>query len=165
MSERYVERERERTGDEILDHEHVGQRTHRANLVILGDFGQTRQTVLSFDVHRTRTANTLTARSTILKIRLSLPSERKSRILLVLDLEQSIQHHGSTTARYTEYIPLLVQINNVFLIVRLDVLIRVVSEDREQLVRWLFHELKPEAYTLFCSPPSFNPVANEAEKT
>ena len=64
-----------------------------------------------------------------------------------------------------EYISLLVQINNVFLIVRLDVLIRVVSEDREQLVRWLFHELKPEVLTLFCSPPSFNPVANEAEKT
>ena len=64
-----------------------------------------------------------------------------------------------------EYISLLVQINNVFLIVRLDVLIRVVSEDREQLVRRLFYEPKPEVYTLFCPSPSFNPVANEAEKT
>ena len=89
------------TGDEILDDEHVGERTHRANLIVLGDLSQTSQTVLAVNVHGTRTANTLTARSTVLKIRLSLPSKRKSRILLVLDLEQSIQHHGSTTTRYT----------------------------------------------------------------
>ena len=119
MSERYVERERERTGDEILDHEHVGQRTHRANLVILGDFGQTRQTVLAVDVHRKRTANTLTARSTILKIRLSLPSERESRILLILDLEQSIQHHGSTTANIEKITFLLSDINYIALIMGL----------------------------------------------
>ena len=97
----------------------MGQRTHRANLVILGDLGQTRQTILSVDVHRTRTANTLTARSTILKIRLSLPSERKSRILLVLDLEQSIQHHGSTTANIGKITFLLSDINYIALIMGL----------------------------------------------
>ena len=107
------------TGDEILDDEHVGERTHRANLIVLGDLSQTSQTVLAVNVHGTRTANTLTARSTVLKIRLSLPSKRKSRILLVLDLEQSIQHHGSTTANKEKVTFLLHEINYIALIMGL----------------------------------------------
>ena len=87
MSEHYVERERERTGDEILDHEHVGQRTHRHGVRAGSDLGKAGKTVLAVDVHGARTANTLTARS----------SKSKGRVNLVLDLEKSIQHHGTTT--------------------------------------------------------------------
>ena len=87
MSERYVERERERTGDEILDHEHVGQRTHRHGVRAGSDLGKAGKTVLAVDVHGARTANTLTARS----------SKSKGRVNLVLDLEKSIQNHGTTT--------------------------------------------------------------------
>ena len=119
MSERYVERERERTGDEILDHEHVGQRTHRAGIRILGDLCKTRQTVLAVDVHGARTANTLTARSTLNKSANRSPSERESRILLILDLEQSIQHHGSTTANIGKITFLLSDINYIALIMGL----------------------------------------------
>ena len=73
------------------------KRADRANLVVLGDLCQTSQTVLAVDVHGARTANTLTARSTITHTEHVLPSKHKSGVLLVLDLEQSVQHHGSTT--------------------------------------------------------------------
>ena len=95
MSDRHTHPKQ--TCNQILDHVHVGKRTDRANLVVLGNLCQTRQTILSIDVHRTRTANTLTARSTTQTTQTNKPSESKSRILLVLDLKQSIQHHGSTT--------------------------------------------------------------------
>ena len=88
------------TGYQILDHVQVGKRTHCANLVVLRDFSQTGQTVLAVDVHGARTANTLTARSTIRPIRSVLPSKHKSGVLLVLNLEQSIQDHGTTTILY-----------------------------------------------------------------
>lgn len=107
------------TGDEILDDEHVGERTHRANLIVLGDLSQTSQTVLAVNVHGTRTANTLTARSTLKKNTNRSPSKCKSRILLVLDLEQSIQHHGSTTANKEKVTFLLHEINYIALIMGL----------------------------------------------
>ena len=119
MSERYVERERERTGDEILDHEHVGQRTHRHGVRAGSDLGKAGKTVLAVDVHGARTANTLTARSTLNKSANRSPSERESRILLILDLEQSIQHHGSTTANIGKITFLLSDINYIALIMGL----------------------------------------------
>ena len=68
--------------------------------------------------------------------------------------------------RVINYIVLqLVQINNIFLIVRFYVFFRVVTEDTEQLVGGLIHQSKSFFHTFFCSLPSFNPVAKEAEKT
>ena len=75
----------------------MGKGAHCANLVVLGNLSQTSQSVLAVDVHRTGTANTLTARSTLARIGCYLPSEHKSRVLLILDPEKSVQHHGSTT--------------------------------------------------------------------
>ena len=49
--------------DQILNHVHMGKRTHRGDLGILGNFGEAGQTVLAVDVHSTRTANSLTAGS------------------------------------------------------------------------------------------------------
>ena len=49
------------------------------------DLGQAGQTVLAVDVHGTGTADTFTARS----------SESQRGILLVLDLEQSVENHGA----------------------------------------------------------------------
>lgn len=95
------------------------ERTHRHGVGTGSDLGKAGKTILTVDVHGTRTANTLTARSTVLKIRLSLPSKRKSRILLVLDLEQSIQHHGSTTANKEKVTFLLHEINYIALIMGL----------------------------------------------
>lgn len=49
------------------------------------DLGQAGQTVLAVDVHGTGTADTFTARS----------SESQRGVLLVLDLEQSVENHGA----------------------------------------------------------------------
>ena len=48
------------TGDEILDDEHVGERTHRHGVGTGSDLGKAGKTILTVDVHGTRTANTLT---------------------------------------------------------------------------------------------------------
>ena len=50
--------------DQILNHVHVGKRTHCGDLGILGNLGEASQAVLAVDVHSARTANTLTAGST-----------------------------------------------------------------------------------------------------
>ena len=85
--------------DQILDHEHVRQRTDGGGAVVLGDLGQTRQTVLAIDVHGARSANTLTAGSSNQPNQLALPSEHEGGVLLVLDLEQGIQNHGSAATQ------------------------------------------------------------------
>ena len=97
----------------------MGERTHRAGVGVLRDLCKTREAVLSVDVHGTRTANTLTARSTLKKNTNRSPSKCKSRILLVLDLEKSIQHHGSTTANKEKVTFLLHEINYIALIMGL----------------------------------------------
>ena len=54
-----------------------------------GDLRQASQTVFAIDVHGARTADTLTARS----------SESKGGILLILDLEQGVEDHGTATTK------------------------------------------------------------------
>lgn len=87
-------------GDQILDNVGVRQ---RVDLDIRGRFGgdsaQAGQGVLAVDVHGTATTDTLSA----------TPSEGQRRILLVLDLDQSIQNHRTS----------LVEINGVGLQPRL----------------------------------------------
>ena len=53
------------------------------------DLRQAGQTVLAIDVHGARTADTLTTRS----------SESKRGVLLVLDLEQSVEDHRAAATR------------------------------------------------------------------
>ena len=50
--------------DQILNHVHMGKRTHSGDLGILRNLSEASQTVLAVDVHSTRTANSLTAGST-----------------------------------------------------------------------------------------------------
>ena len=160
-----LEGRRARTRNEILDDEHVGKRTHGANLVVLRNLGQTCQTVLAVDVHGARTANTLTARSTVKSngIHYLLKANVGSCSFLILNRASSTM--VPQLPIIYSYIPQLVQINDVLLIVRLYVLVRVESEDREQLVGGLVHEPNSNEHTFFCSSPSFNPVAKEAENT
>lgn len=63
----------------------MGKRTDRHRGRAGRDLGQAGQTVLAVDVHGTGTADTFTARS----------SESQRGVLLVLDLEQSVENHGA----------------------------------------------------------------------
>lgn len=62
----------------------------RINLERLGDItvhlGDTGERITTFDVHGTRAADPFTARTT----------EGQGRVLFILDLNQSIQHHRTT---------------------------------------------------------------------
>ena len=49
--------------NQIFNNEHVGKRTNRCGSRTMLNFGQTGKSILSINVHSTRTANTLTARS------------------------------------------------------------------------------------------------------
>ena len=85
---------------------------------------QTGQTVLAIDVHGARTADTLTARS----------SESKRGVLLVLDLEQSVEDHRAATTEFRNRSgKILIEVDHVLLVVRLDILGRVVAEKAEEL--------------------------------
>jgi len=72
-------------GHEIFDHIHVGQWVDLRGFVVIWDLGCASQSVGTLDVHSTRTADALSA----------APTESESGILLVLDLEQSVQNHWS----------------------------------------------------------------------
>ena len=74
------------------------KRTHCADFIINRNLSKASKTIFTIDVHSTGTANTFTARSIINSELMYKPSEGKSRILLVLDLEKGIKDH-STTAR------------------------------------------------------------------
>ena len=63
----------------------MGQGVDLGVLRRLVDVSQARQRVAAVDVHGAGTADALTARS----------AEGKGGVLLVLDLQQSIQNHGS----------------------------------------------------------------------
>ena len=89
---------------------------------------QTGQTVLAIDVHGARAADTLTTRS----------SESKRGVLLVLDLEQSVEDHRAATTEFRSRSgKILIEVDHVLLVVRLDILGRVVAEKAEELVRRL----------------------------
>lgn len=71
---------------EVLDDIHVGKRVDARLLgSVGGDTAQASQGVHTVDVHGTASANTLTA----------TPPEGKSRVDLVLDTDERIQHHRS----------------------------------------------------------------------
>jgi len=73
--------------DEILDDVHVRQRVKLGSLGFASiDTRETGQGVNSVDVHGARSANSFSAGS----------SESKGRVEVVLDLDESIQDHGST---------------------------------------------------------------------
>jgi len=127
--------------DQILDHEHVGQRTDGHGLVSRSDLGQTSETVLTIDVHGARSANTLTAGSRMNFPAPSIPPKRKRRVDIVLDLEQGIQHHGSAATVKTESHTLLVHVDSVTRHLRLLIDLRAITEDIEELVRRLFNEM------------------------
>ena len=102
--------------------------TDGGDLVVLGDLRQASQTVLAIDVHGARTADTLTTRS----------SESKRGVLLVLDLEQSVEDHRAATTEFRNRSgKILIEVDHVLLVVRLDILGRVVAEKAEELVRRL----------------------------
>ena len=102
--------------------------TDGGDLVVLGDLRQASQTVLAIDVHGARTADTLTTRS----------SESKRGVLLVLDLEQSVEDHRAATTEFRNKSgKILIEVDHVLLVVRLDILGRVVAEKAEELVRRL----------------------------
>lgn len=67
----------------VLDNVSVGQRVDLRSVRIAVNTAQASKGVDAIDVHGTATANALTARAT----------ERESRVHLVLDLQQGIQHH------------------------------------------------------------------------
>ena len=93
-----------------------------------GDLRQAGQTVLAIDVHGARTADTLTARS----------SEGEGVIDLVLDLEQGVEDHRAATTEFRNKSgKILIEVDHVLLVVRLDILGRVVAEKAEELVRRL----------------------------
>lgn len=69
--------------DEILDDEHVGQRRDGGRRGRGGDLGEAGEAVVAVDVHGAAPADALAAAA----------SEGERRVLLVLDLEQRVQHH------------------------------------------------------------------------
>jgi hypothetical protein len=72
--------------DEVLEHEHEHEwGDHTLLIVVLGHTTKTGQVMTTIDVHGAGTADALTARS----------AEGKSRVDLVLDLDQGVQEHGS----------------------------------------------------------------------
>jgi hypothetical protein len=70
--------------DEVLDDEHVGQRRDGGGGGGGGDLGEAGEAVVAVDVHGAAPADPLAA----------APAEGERRVLLVLDLEQRVQHHG-----------------------------------------------------------------------
>ena len=75
--------------NQILHHVHVWQWQNLGGRIHIGDLGNARQRVGSFDVHRTRTTNALTAGS----------AKGQCGIILVFNLNQSIQHHGTASEK------------------------------------------------------------------
>jgi len=72
--------------DDILDNVGVRERVDLGLLFCVdGNTAQTSQCVATINIHCTASTNSLSA----------TPSERKSRIDLILDSNQRIQHHGS----------------------------------------------------------------------
>lgn len=73
-------------GDQVSDHKHVGQ---GVDLLLLGnvrvDSTQACQGVSALNVHGARATDALSAR----------PSECQGGVLLVLDLDERVQHHGA----------------------------------------------------------------------
>lgn len=99
--------------DEIFDNIHVREGVDFDRLISFRDLGQTSKVVSSINVHGTRSTDTLTARTT----------ESQSLILLVLDLNQSIENHRAA----------LVHVDGVSLYPRLLGLIGVEAVDLEVL--------------------------------
>jgi len=74
-------------GDDIFYDVRVGKRVDLGFLLGVGwNAAQTSQSVYTINIHRTASTNSLP----------TAPSERKSRINLVLDADQSIQHHRTS---------------------------------------------------------------------
>ena len=74
--------------DQVLDHEHVRQRSDRrgGGVFFRGDLGEARQAVAAVDVHCAGAADPLAARA----------AEREARVDLVLDLDERVEDHGPT---------------------------------------------------------------------
>ena len=67
-----------------------------------------------------------------------LPSKHECGVLLVLDLEQSVEDHRAATTEFRSRSgKILIEVDHVLLVVRLDILGRVVAEKAEELVRRL----------------------------
>ena len=113
----------------------MGERTHRANLIVLGDLSQTSQTVLAVNVHGTRTANTLTARSILRSVR-DISYLRKTKVgscsFLILNRASNtmVPQLRFVTNQYF----ILVHINSVLLIMRLIISLIIETEDGENLI-------------------------------
>lgn len=97
---------------QILHHEHVWQRRDRGGTP-RRDLGEASEAITAVDVHRAGPTDPLTARST----------EGERWVDLVLDLDQSVENHGST----------LFQIDLVVLELRLRGVVWVPTVDREGL--------------------------------
>lgn len=69
--------------DEVLDDEHVGERRDRGGRGRRRDLGEAGEAVVAVDVHRAAPADPLAAAA----------AEGERRVLLVLDLEQHVEHH------------------------------------------------------------------------
>ena len=113
----------------------MGKGAHCANLVVLGNLSQTSQTILAVDVHRTGTANTLTARSIIR----SMDDVWYLRNTKVGSCSFLILNRASNTMvpqlRFvTNQYFILVHINSVLLIMRLIISLIIETEDGENLV-------------------------------
>jgi hypothetical protein len=99
---------------QVLDDEHVGQRRDRGRGGGAGDLGEAGEAVVAVDVHGAAPADALAAAA----------AEGERRVLLVLDLEQRVQHHR----------PAVGQVHLVVLEVRLRRRrVRVPPVDREGL--------------------------------
>jgi len=99
-----------KVGHQVTNNLHMGQGVDGRGLgVSLVDLAQTGQRVGAIDVHGARAANTLTART----------AESESLVLLVLDLDEGIENHGTTR----------VHVDLVSLNARLSVLLRIIAID------------------------------------
>lgn len=72
--------------NQIFQHEHEHQWGHNRLVIVLGDGAETGQVVATINVHGATAADALSAGA----------AEGQGRIDLVLDLDQGIEHHGST---------------------------------------------------------------------
>ena len=73
--------------NEVLDNVHMRKRVDAGLLGgVCGDTAQARQSVYAVNVHGAAAANALT----------TTPPEGESRVDLVLDTDERIQHHGSS---------------------------------------------------------------------
>mmetsp|Transcript_737 Transcript_737/g.2988 ORF Transcript_737/g.2988 Transcript_737/m.2988 type:complete len:298 (-) Transcript_737:19-912(-) len=100
-------------GHEVLDHVHVRQRVDLRGRAALLNVGEAREAVAPADVHRAGSADALAATA----------AEGQARILLVLDLDQRVQHHGTA----------VIQIHRVGHHVRRLFLLRIPPIDLEVL--------------------------------